>query len=125
MGLGCSKSRHFFRQNSENQRKAYFFFKNHFRSSSKCKILEIHMRMRYTLCKIKVQTSIVRVLRAETRLTVYRSVAVRNRLGTPMGGTPQLLSMKKCDENQKLFVRSQLWSRKSGKGLRICLNLQF
>ena len=55
---------------------------------------------------MKLETPIVRVFRGETWLTVYRSVAVRNRLGTPMGGTPQLLSMKKCDENQKLFARS-------------------
>ena len=52
---------------------------------------------------MSVETPIVRVFRGETWLTVYRSVAVRNRLGTPMGGTPQLLSVKKCDENQKLW----------------------
>ena len=34
---------------------------------------------------MKLETSIVRVFRGETWLTVYRSVAVRNRLGTPMG----------------------------------------
>ena len=37
---------------------------------------------------MSVETPIVRVFRGETWLTVYRSVAVRNRLGTPMGGTP-------------------------------------
>ena len=37
-----------------------------------------------TLCKIKVQTSIVRVLRAKTRLTVYRRLSVYARRVTTM-----------------------------------------
>ena len=74
---------------------------------------------------MKLETPIVRVFRGETWLTVYRSLAVRNRLGTPMGGTPQLLSVKFCDENQKLFVRSQLWRRTYTKGPGLYLNLQF
>ena len=37
---------------------------------------------------MSLSTPIVRVFRGETWLAVYRSVAVRNRLGTPMGGPP-------------------------------------
>ena len=37
--------------------------------------------------------------------------------GNQVGGLPGALhSMKFCDENQKLFVRSQLWANKFTKG---------
>ena len=58
----------------------------------------------------------VRVFLAGTRLTVHRRLAIWNRLGTPMGKTPQLLSVEFCDENRKLFARSQLCKRTRTKG---------
>ena len=67
---------------------------------------------------MRLETPIVRVFRGETWLTVYRSVAVGP-------GAGQLLSVKKCDGNQQLFARSQLWRRKPGKGPSLHLNLQF
>ena len=73
---------------------------------------------------MKLETPIVRVFRGETWLTVYRSIAVRVHSELVGPGAVQRKSMKKCDGNQKLFARSQLWAYKSGKGSRRCLNLQ-
>ena len=72
-----------------------------------------------------LETPIVRVFREGTWLTVYRSVAVRIRCELVGPGAGQLLSVKFCDENQKLFVRSQLQGVRESKGLRRYLNLQF
>ena len=47
---------------------------------------------------MSLETPIVRVFREETWLAVYRSVAVRNRLGTPMGGTPSYFPWKNATE---------------------------
>ena len=73
---------------------------------------------------MRLEAPIVRVFRGETWLTVYRSVAVRIRWELVGLGAGQLLFMKKCDGNQQLFVRSQLWSRTRTKGPGLYLNLQ-
>ena len=89
---------------------------------------------------VKLETPIVRVFRGKTWLTVYRSVAVlitrtigvsphwrvlRIRCELVGLGAAQLLSMKKCDENQKLFVSSQLLAYTPKKDSILYLNFQF
>ena len=75
--------------------------------------------------KLSLETPIVRVFRGETWFTVYRSIALlRIRWELVGRGTNSRESVVFCDENQKLFARSQLWAYKFTKGPIRCSNLQ-
>ena len=55
---------------------------------------------------MKLEAPIVRVFRGETWLAVYRSVAVRNRLGTPMGGgDPPATFRRKMQQKSKVICQ--------------------
>ena len=70
---------------------------------------------------MKLETPIVRVFRGETWLAVYRSIAVRNRLGTPIGGPPRYFPWYFATKIKRYLPEVNFRGRKFGKVREVVL----